>query len=82
MAHYLPDDLRTALSELPLDRGDILFSHSNLGFFGHAQGIRDADALCRLFAEAVLERIGYEGALVVPTFTYSFHLLVSAGRGL
>ncbi|WP_133511724.1 AAC(3) family N-acetyltransferase [Candidatus Thiosymbion oneisti] len=72
MADYSSDDLRIALSDLPLDRGDILFSHSNLGFFGHAQGVRNADALCRLFAEAVLDRIGYEGTLVVPTFTYSF----------
>lgn len=72
MADYTPAELRAVLEDLPISRGDTLFSHSNLGFFGRAEGVGSAGAVCRLFAESVLERIGPEGTLVVPTFTYSF----------
>lgn len=71
-AHYGAADLRAALAALPLARGDVLFLHANIGFFGRAEGAADAPALCRLFLEALQERVGPEGTLVVPAFTYSF----------
>lgn len=72
MPDYTKNDLREALADLPLSEGDVVFSHSNLGFFGRPEGIKKADELCALFAEAVFEHIGSEGTLTVPTFTYSF----------
>lgn len=72
MSHYSYQDIRAALSKLPVHSGDIVFSHSNLGFFGRPEGVRSREGICELFAAAILERIGPDGALVVPTFTYSF----------
>lgn len=69
---YRREDLTSALAALPLERGDVLFCHSNLGFFGRMGGIWGADALCRVFLEEMLARVAPGGTLVVPTFTYSF----------
>lgn len=70
--HYTNTDLQAALERLPLNRGDVLFIHSNIGFFGRAEGINRGDELCQLFFDALMNRLGEDGTLVVPTFTYSF----------
>jgi aminoglycoside 3-N-acetyltransferase len=72
MADFDRDDLDRALDQLDLRRGDVLFSHANIGFFGRPDGLRTADELASLFCDRVFDRIGEEGTLVVPTFTYSF----------
>lgn len=71
-AHYNYLDLRKALSYLPIERGDIIFIHSNLGFFGRQEGFLSSDQLCEMFFEEVMAVLGEKGTLVVPTFTYSF----------
>lgn len=71
-AHYSAVDLAAALQRLPLARGDVLFLHSNLGFFGRPEGSYGSEEVCRLFFDALMRRLGGEGTLVVPTFTYSF----------
>ncbi len=70
--HFSRNDLRSALAKLPLERGDIIFSHSNLGFFGRPEGVSNSEQLCELFFEEIMARLGDKGTLVVPTFTYSF----------
>jgi aminoglycoside 3-N-acetyltransferase len=72
MQDYSKADLKAALDRLPLERGDVVFCHSNLGFFGRAEGISNASDLCEMFFDAVMERLGPNGTLCVPTFTYSF----------
>ncbi|MEQ8822822.1 MAG: AAC(3) family N-acetyltransferase [Filomicrobium sp.] len=69
---YTRAHLRQALLDLRLERGDVVFSHSNIGFFGRPADVNDADDLCRMFSEEIMNCIGPDGALVVPTFTYSF----------
>lgn len=71
-ADYRRKDLAEALSRLPLEVGDVLFCHSNIGFFGRMESVGTADDLCRIFLEEIMERIAPGGTLVVPTFTYSF----------
>ena len=71
-AHYSVADLDGALQRLPLAQGDVLFLHSNLGFFGRPEGVATSAALCQLFSDALMRRIGADGTLVVPAFTYSF----------
>lgn len=71
-AHYTAADLDAALTSLPLEQGDILFLHSNIGFFGRASGVTNSGALCEMFFDALMRRIGSCGTVVVPTFTYSF----------
>jgi len=71
-ADYNRADLARVLADLPLSRGDVVFSHSNLGFFGRPDGVTGGKVICEMFIAALFERIGPEGTLVVPTFTYSF----------
>ena len=71
-ADYRRNELRDALSTLPLEAGDVLFCHSNIGFFGRMESVNTADDLCNIFLEEIMERIAPRGTLVVPTFTYSF----------
>jgi len=64
--------IAACLAALPLERGDIVFSHSNIGFFGRLEGAKTGADVCAALAEAILARIGPGGTLVAPTFTYSF----------
>ncbi|EBA14545.1 Aminoglycoside N3'-acetyltransferase [Roseobacter sp. SK209-2-6] len=71
-SQYNRSDLDRALAELPIAEGDVLFLHSNIGFFGRMEGAGSMDDICAAFVEALFERLGPGGTLVVPVFTYSF----------
>jgi aminoglycoside 3-N-acetyltransferase len=71
-AHYAKGDLDVALNRLPVEKGDVVFLHSNIGFFGRVEGASDSNTLCELFLSALMRRVGDYGTVVVPTFTYSF----------
>src|SRR5215470_17644167 len=71
MSDYSSADIKAALDKLPLGRGDIIFCHSNIGFFGRSSYGTYGD-VCEAFFDALMARLGYEGTLCVPTFTYSF----------
>ena len=70
--HYTQEDLENAFISVGLKEGDIVFSHSNIGFFGRPQGGQSVQYVFDLILAALFEVIGKEGTLVVPTFTYSF----------
>lgn len=72
MADFGQNDLDRALDQLDLRRGDVLFSHANIGFFGRPEGVTSADQWASILCDRIFARIGDEGTLVVPTFTYSF----------
>lgn len=72
MSDYSKRDVEEALEKLPLRIGDVVFCHSNIGFFGRAEGYGYPDAPCKMWFDAIFERIGKRGTLVVPTFTYSY----------
>jgi aminoglycoside 3-N-acetyltransferase len=72
MSDYSKVDLKAALDRLPLERGDVVFCHANIGFFGRAEGASNSSSLCEMFFDAIMERLGPNGTLCVPTFTYSF----------
>lgn len=74
MSDYAKADIKAALDRLPIERGDVVFCHANLGFFGRAESVTDSHQLCEMFFDAIMERIGPNGTLCVPTFTYSFPL--------
>lgn len=71
-ALYTAEDLAGAVSRCGIKPGDIIFVHSNVGYSGRMEGVRSLDELCANTVEALLEVIGPEGTLVVPTFSYSF----------
>lgn len=86
MADFGRSELDQALDALGLRDGDLIFGHSNIGFFGRPEGVHSGEEAAALFHDAIRERIGPTGTLVVPTFTYSFPRhevfdpLVSASR--
>ncbi|KKW24556.1 MAG: hypothetical protein A2898_03180 [Candidatus Kerfeldbacteria bacterium RIFCSPLOWO2_01_FULL_48_11] len=69
---YSEADIRTALIAVGLQRGDVVYTQSNIGFFGRAEGAASAEALYKMFKRAMFEVIGSEGTWILPTFTYSF----------
>jgi aminoglycoside 3-N-acetyltransferase len=69
---YKSSDIIRSLKYCGVKKGDTLFSHSNIGFWGHPEGIYDKEEICKLILEAIFDVIGQKGTLVVPTFTYSF----------
>ena len=58
-------DIVKALREMGIRRGDCLLVHSSLSSMGYVEGGADA------VVDALLEVLGEEGTLMVPTFTHS-----------
>ena len=70
--HYTRRDLSGALRKIGVKKGDVLFSHSNLGFLGIPQGGNTKENVFSAVWGAFHDVLGHEGTLCVPTFTYSF----------
>ena len=69
---YTRDDIDNAFNALPLAKGDVVFIHSNVGYFGRLRGAKSANDICAAIFASLQECIGSEGTIVVPTFTYTF----------
>ncbi|MCV3410617.1 AAC(3) family N-acetyltransferase [Campylobacter lari] len=63
-------DLINNLKQLKIQKGDILFVHSEIYNFGIP--LVAPKELLRIFLDCFFEVIGKEGTLIMPTFTYSF----------
>ena len=72
MADYARSDIKSALDRLPLERGDVVFCHSNIGMFGRCEGVTNSHDLCEVIFGAIQGRVGSGGTLCFPAFTYSF----------
>jgi len=69
---YTKEDIIKALMRVDLKKGDSIFIHSNVGFFGRLKDANTAVDFYEIFKDAIFSVIGKEGTLVVPTFTYSY----------
>lgn len=69
---YNRSSLAQALRAVGIKRGDVVFSHSNIGFFGVPEEGRTPDVAFKTIFGAFQDVLGDGGTLVVPTFTYSF----------
>ncbi|MFA6449754.1 MAG: AAC(3) family N-acetyltransferase [bacterium] len=69
MEKYTRENLRKGLADVGLREGDLVFFQSRLYGLGMPEGIKDRDGLCRFFLDTLLEIIGPEGTLVVPTYS-------------
>jgi aminoglycoside 3-N-acetyltransferase len=69
---YSIQDIEGALTSTGIKKGDTLFIHSNIGFFGVLANAHNKDDYCRAFLHALTNCIGDTGNLCFPTFTYSF----------
>jgi len=72
MWHYTHRDIVNAFKTVGLKQGDVVFSHSNIGFFGFPKGERRNENAFETIIGAFFDVIGEDGTLVVPTYTYSF----------
>ena len=69
---YEYEDIVEAIKKAGIQKNDVLFSYSNIGFFGKMHDAKSMDDYCSRFKKAIFEVIGKDGTLVVPTFSYSF----------
>lgn len=70
--HYTQHQLSEAMKTVGLKQGDVVFTHSSIGFLGYPRQVQNASGICRVIFDAFFAVLGKEGTLVVPTFTYSF----------
>lgn len=70
--HYDKEELKAALGEAGICRGDIVFSHVGMGFLGYPKEGKCLDSMFTIISSAFLEVLGKEGTMLVPTYTYSF----------
>jgi aminoglycoside 3-N-acetyltransferase len=74
--HYTRDDLLRAIDGVGVRPGDTVSLQVSLGRLGLPSGVqRDYAALSNFVIDTVLEVLGPQGTLLVPTYTYSI------GRG-
>jgi aminoglycoside 3-N-acetyltransferase len=67
-ANVTKENIAHGLTELGLSRGDCVLVHSSLSSFGHVVGGADS------VIDALLETVGAEGTVTMPTFTWGeFH---------
>lgn len=69
---YTTEDIKNALTQVGIKKGDSIFIHSNLGFLGLLSNCNSAESLCKGFTETMIDVLGEDGTIVVPTFSYSF----------
>lgn len=69
---YGLSDITSALKTAGIKRGDTLFTHAQVGFFGKAEGAMTKEKIYALFKKAVFDVIGPHGTWTMPTFSYSF----------
>ncbi len=70
--HYTRSSFSGALVNIGIKRRDIVFTHSNIGFFGVPKGGNSILNVFKTIFNSFFDVIGSEGTLVAPTFTYSF----------
>ena len=69
MKKYKQLDLRNSLVNLGIKKGDLIYMHSCLLSMGMLSEARSKEDLCRRIYHTILDIIGEEGTIVVPTFT-------------
>lgn len=71
MFHYTYTDLVEGIKKVGVKKGDIVFSHLNIGMLGFPKDAGTPEEVCRLIHKAFMEVLGEQGTLIVPTYTYS-----------
>ena len=55
---YIYDDIVDAIKRVGVMKNDVLFSHSNIGFFGKLYDAKTTNDYCHAFMKAIFEIIG------------------------
>ncbi len=70
--HFTEADIIQTLEALGLQKGNHIFIHSNIGFFGRLEHAQAPEDYYAIFKRAIFKVIGEEGTVVHPAFSYSF----------
>lgn len=71
MSELSESDLRNALKSVGLEDGDSVFVHSSLYRLGRIEGV-EIDEMPEVVTDILLDILGPNGGIYVPTFTFSF----------
>lgn len=63
------DDIRESLQAVGLTAGDTVFVYSDLRTIGAVRSAGTREAFCAAYLQALLEIVGGDGTIVVPTYT-------------
>lgn len=63
------NEIKKALFKVGVRVGQVIFVYSDLGKIGKVAEVRSRDEFCQAYFESILEILGPEGTLVVPTYT-------------
>ena len=69
---YNAAELLRALRETDISNGDVVYFQLCYDRLGSLTGSDDPNEQCRVLLETLLEAVGAEGTIVVPTYTFSF----------
>ncbi len=64
-------DFLDALRECGIKKGDVVFIHADISVFGKLHS-RDKSFLLQSLVNVIVESVGEDGTIIVPTFSYSF----------
>jgi len=68
---YSSEDIVNTLQKLSIMRGDMVYFSTGFGLLGQAEGVKSSEELNQLFFDAIIEILGPEGTIIVPTFSYT-----------
>jgi aminoglycoside 3-N-acetyltransferase len=69
MKSYSTDDITTALKDTGVQEGDLVFFALRAFTVGRLKGAYSKEVFCRMYLDSILNVIGDEGTLVVPTYS-------------
>lgn len=72
MHNYTKQDIINSLINIGLKKGDQIFIHSNIAFFGILENAKTPNDYYYTFKSAIFEVIGEAGTMINPTFSYSY----------
>ena len=61
MSDYSKKNIRDSLLKLDLKKNDIIFCHSNIGYFGKIKNTKSKDKLCKIFLMKYLMLLAKKG---------------------
>lgn len=72
MHNYTSNEIKDALLSVGVSSGDTIYCHSNIALFGGVKGYISKEYVCEAFYKSIMDVVGREGTLIVPTYTNSF----------
>jgi len=72
LSDYNSKLIHDKLIEIGIKKGDTIYCHSNIGFFGLPEEKISNNNSPKFFFDCLLEIVGENGTLIFPTYTYSF----------